>query len=641
MRGYGAPDSDGDGYPEDAGWGDPWEAGSGSDLEPSYELGFGSPTPPDRLGVVIYGVWPVALPSTGGILVEVFGAWESLGPYRVQLLDSSSAVYPQDAAGCVGAVRFDRFGLMVGRDDPSLCYTEARYAFVDGQPAPQPSRVLRFTLPPLPLGVYSVRVRWGALFGEEIVLEDALLITPPLRCEETWRITGALPSVFAASGATMPSGEVLRAVDGVPWPDGDVGPDPAPFGPLRALLLSCAEGLANLGGRVASLTSGVWEPLEDVPLESPLLWPAAADVWVGDRRVTYEGAPIPASPPWVLPGDVVDLVDGVERPEKTLVALDVGEVETSACWSPWSLLPLSQVERGLRDTLTTQATGQALWRLAQFWALPKPGNVSETAWRACLVAAAQGSRGTGANVQAFLEAFFSDAAQSFGVTLSPAFPQTLTWASGGAGSFPGSFLGRLVRVSFVPATATEPLPGQVWERKEGLFYVVGVGAVGASLELCPVRAGVWEAANFANGPFAVHPTEGDATASVLSFLWREPCPGWMPDGAGGRVRDTTGRPCRVEVFVGEDLQDDFPASYLLEPAGVSRASIDPLMPYGSQLMDSFNLAGASPAPPSAGNQTLGPFPLYLGGTDDTAARALDLVLPAGVDARALGWVWPS
>jgi hypothetical protein len=74
---------------------------------------------------------------------------------------------------------------------------------------------------------------------------------------------------------------------------------------------------------------------------------------------------------------------------------------------------------------------------------------------------------------------------------------------------------------------------------------------------------------------------------------------------------------------------------------VNRASIDPLMPFGSQLMDSFNLAGASPAPPSAGNQDLGPFPLYLGGTDDTAARALDLVLPAGVDARALGWVWPS
>jgi len=639
MRGWGAPDSDGDGLPEDAGWGDPWDASSGSASEAEYLLGWGEPTPPERLGVVTFGVWPVALPSTGGILVEVYGAWEELGPYRVQMLDSAASTYPQDTAGCTAPLRLDRFGLVEPRTDPTLCYTEARFGFVPGVPTPQTARVLRFTLPALPLGVFSIRIRWGASWGQEVVLEDAVRVVPPLRCEEAWRLAGGLPSVFAAAGARVSSAETLRAQDGVPWPDGEAGPDPAPFGPLRALMLATGEGLGLFGGRAASLLSGAWSPLEDVEVESPLLWPASGEVLVGDRRVTYEGAPDPAAPPWVLVSEAVDLDDNLQRPDKTLVALDVGQVPSSDLWNPWSLLPMSQVERAMRDTLTTQAEGSAFDRLAALYELPRMGDVSREAWRACLRASALGARGTRANVQAFLEGFFSDSALDFAVTLSPAAPTTLT-AQGGAGTFTDALVGRLVRLDFTPASAVLPLPGRPWETVSALFYVVALGAAGASVELCPLRAGLWEACNFASGPLASHPAQTTARAHFLSFLWREPTPGWL-DGAGGRTPDRSGRACVVEVFTGVDLQDDFPASYLLEPAGVSRAAIDPLMPYGSQLMDAFNLAGADPPPPTSGNQDTGPFPLYLGGVDDASARALALVLPAGVLPYAYGWVWPS
>jgi hypothetical protein len=583
----------------------------------------------------------VALPSTGGILVEIQADWESLGPYRVQLVNGLGAVFPQGAAGCVAPLIVNRFGLGVGRDDPSLCYVEERFAFVPGQPAPQPARFLRFTLPPLPLGLYAVRVTWGASWGEVVEIEDAVRIVPPLRCEESWRLASGLSRVWSKSGAKVSFAETLRADAGDPWPDGEDGPDPAPFGPSRALLLAWGEGLAQLSGRVVSLLSAPWEPLEDVPLESPLLFPSQGVAFVGEVRCEYDQGPDAASPPWLLEQTYPAQVDGVQRPEKSTVVLDVGTLTTEAAWSSWSLLPLSQAERALRDTLLTFAQSGALERLSALYAIPKPAQVSDTAWRLALRAAALGSRGTAANVHDFLEGYFSDAAQSFGVTLNPASPQTLTWASGGAGSFSPSLVGRFVRVEFVPASASTPLPGQRWETVSALFYVVSAaaGLTPATVELCPLRAGIWEACNFAAGAWAVHPDHTAATASFLAFSWREPTPGWMGEGSA-RVLDTTGTPCLVEVLTGEDLEADFPASYLLEPAGVDRASIDPLMPYGSQLMDLFNTEGNDPPTPVNGNQDSGPFPLYLGGTDDSAARALDLILPAGVHARALGWVWP-
>lgn len=273
----------------------------------------------------------------------------------------------------------------------------------------------------------------------------------------------------------------------------------------------------------------------------------------------------------------------------------------------------SQTEAAHRDTLILGAKEESLRRLSSFYGLPRPVRPSALTdfwWRRALRQGALGPRGLFGLVRAFLDEVTGPWRTDVAVTTGAPFSQRLTAASGAP--FLQDHVGREVLYS-----------GKRY-RVEGPQDVAGAG--GTYLVLSRAKTNAYAQAIFtAIGS----PTSG--TATILPYVIEEPSPG---HGAKSIVEACL---LRVRLFI-SDLSTA-PPTYLLgyaTPVGSPPPNPDPTlrptgMPKGGLVLtDEF----------AVGNQTVGPFPLYLAGdaTWETLRLLLEDLVPAGVRVETvIGW----
>lgn len=196
-RGWGSPDTPAPVSPIifDSGWG---SSGAG----PEFDRGWGSPDYGDR--VLVFLASPAIVPDDGGLLIRLFADWPSVGPYRVVLLDSyTGKQHPiaVDQIACTAPLRFTRLGDIAPRpaDEWFDCFIEPRATVVFGDPDPQgPQQYLVFVLPPVPPGLYDVRVTFGANFGIVLDVTRALRVVYRGRGREQWSMRTTFPHYYVA-----------------------------------------------------------------------------------------------------------------------------------------------------------------------------------------------------------------------------------------------------------------------------------------------------------------------------------------------------------------------------------------------------------------------------------------------------------
>jgi hypothetical protein len=131
-----------------------------------YDAGYGSPTITVHLTL-----WQAAegarYPDEGGAVLDLLGAWPVPGPYRVRLLDAEGTPYP-DSGGAYSA----------------------RPGESDAARTDKSQRLLKFSLPPLPVGVYDIEVAWGPSWSTVAVAAKAIEVVRRNRALSVYRIRG-------------------------------------------------------------------------------------------------------------------------------------------------------------------------------------------------------------------------------------------------------------------------------------------------------------------------------------------------------------------------------------------------------------------------------------------------------------------
>lgn len=273
------------------------------------------------------------------------------------------------------------------------------------------------------------------------------------------------------------------------------------------------------------------------------------------------------------------------------------------------LQPYSQTEQAARDTYLHKAESWAFDTLAELVGLPYNAGFSRAAWRDLLLAAAYGYRGTWTTFFAGLRALYEPQGEAVTVTRDPAAPQTLTYVSGlAAGGWECSHANRLIVVEGAVYWSTGPQIG---------------GGTSATLTLDAQATSYWQAADWSGLPAA-----DQVVATVLPFLPVEHTPGPILDNAGDQLDALTsgaGVGARIRLLLSQGFAS--PGSYLIDPAGAAKPAGQP---YGAHMMDLFD-----PNTPEAGDQTNGPFPLYLASADsvESLRKILRPLLVAGVDVE--------
>jgi len=313
---------------------------------------------------------------------------------------------------------------------------------------------------------------------------------------------------------------------------------------------------------------------------------------------------------------------------------------------------LSNLEQALRDTLIMRAPSRSIDRLAELYGLRRPDAFSAEAWRRFMRAVVWGPRGTPGCILDALEGLFWDSREVYQVTIAPGAPNTVTFVSGeevSGESVTGwtcRHVGRLVRLEFTPGSEL-PVDASLFDDEiptvSPVFWTTGPAGISgatttATLELATVGSAYWGGAKWDGGVFEV-PTTTTATLTVLPFVLREVQPGRGDD----RRLDNWARPCELQILL-EDTSVTVPPTYLLDPGGVDRDTVDATMPLGGILLDEFDLDGDSDGdsepPPTEGNQETGPNPLYLVGEELVElARIVDPLLAAGCRARVVRHVF--
>jgi len=147
----------------DTGFGSPF----GSEVAPQVDLADGQ-----------------AIPDDGGTVINLTANWMEEGPYSVRLLDAESTLFPV-ATDCYSAVP----------GQGNVCYTDAAKG------------VLKFSTPRLPVGIYSIRLQWGA--GNEVTLSNALTVVRRNRSINTVRIRTRYPKVYVTGPRSIRGEKVL------------------------------------------------------------------------------------------------------------------------------------------------------------------------------------------------------------------------------------------------------------------------------------------------------------------------------------------------------------------------------------------------------------------------------------------------
>ena len=201
-RGWGSPDTPAPIAPItfDRGWGSPDAVGT------EFDRGWGSPDYGDLIHIFLAS--PANVPDDGGELIRLYSEWPTLGPYRVVLLDSyTGKQHPiaTDQIACSAPLRYTRLGAIAPRPASQWydCFIEPRATVVFGEPDPQaPQQYLVFILPPVPPGLYDVRVSFGAHFGTVIDVASALRVVYRGRSREQWAMRTTFPRYYEAGVLT-------------------------------------------------------------------------------------------------------------------------------------------------------------------------------------------------------------------------------------------------------------------------------------------------------------------------------------------------------------------------------------------------------------------------------------------------------
>jgi len=189
-HGFGAPSTWLDvpvGYvPEiyDAGFGSPTTLGDWGDLDLSVDFGdtgFGSP-----LTILLVVADPSDVRDDGGQIVRGIADWPIVGPYQVELLDAAGTSYP-----CYGCVPGEG-------QEAGDCYTDKTRA------------KLTFATPPVPIGVYDLRISWVDGTQQSSTIEDALEVHYRGRFGMVYEVRSRFPPrAYSAGRRALASEDVL------------------------------------------------------------------------------------------------------------------------------------------------------------------------------------------------------------------------------------------------------------------------------------------------------------------------------------------------------------------------------------------------------------------------------------------------
>jgi len=239
----------------------------------------------------------------------------------------------------------------------------------------------------------------------------------------------------------------------------------------------------------------------------------------------------------------------------------------------------SALRQALDDTLIDEATGYAFDRLAVLYGFPRVFGFSAETWRGALQEVAFGPRGTLDNVMNVLEAIFTPWDEIRTVTRTA---NTLVSAS----NWQTYHEGRFVRF-----TDTDGVSSRYYSRN-----TAAAALPGTTLPLVRYGSSYWAA------PASPVVT---GTARVLPFLVEEP------------------RPCEFRVLLDRSIWST-PPTYLQTDGTIDRTAAAPGQPYGGHLLENAL---------ALGNQTDGPFPIYLTGDDIPGGlkSALDALLASGIE----------
>lgn len=229
MRGYGDPAGETPTATTPAtattwfgwGWGDPdpdtLHAAASSGLTWSgaeIEWGYGDEAYLEAAHILV--VSSQRQPDDGGEIVELRAEWPSIGPWRIRLVQRfTGATFPQADAPSL-YVNSPQPGQGIDVETNRVEVEEA------GELVTKPGTRLRFVLPPLPPGAYSVRIEAPppALLGSELTVEGALEIIHRGRPLEVYTHRRRYPEPYSV-GVRELTAEPLLGLH--PDADGDEG----------------------------------------------------------------------------------------------------------------------------------------------------------------------------------------------------------------------------------------------------------------------------------------------------------------------------------------------------------------------------------------------------------------------------------
>jgi hypothetical protein len=183
------------------GFGAPSELPVGA-ADPGFkDWGFGDPTPdpwPDAFSED-YGFGDIApapfeptvsdaifiFPDDGGHVVRLVATWTDIGPYRIQLIEKgTAAVFPNPAVqlGCYSGI--------AGQGVECFTTTKLKNGIkVAG-------KWLEFALPPLPPGVYQMRLSFGPGYLTIKNIDDLIRVVHRNRSLQQWSIRSTFPGIY-------------------------------------------------------------------------------------------------------------------------------------------------------------------------------------------------------------------------------------------------------------------------------------------------------------------------------------------------------------------------------------------------------------------------------------------------------------
>jgi len=152
----------------------------------SFDHGTGSPSA-FALSFVVVAPVDGIYPDDGGEVVTLEGSFTDTNPYSVRLIDQGGALYPELVDCWSGVVA-----------QGTECYPDTV------------ANRLSFVLPPMPPGVYDIRVTYGPSAGLVHTLEDAIRIVPRNRSRATYRMRSNLAKWLARGRVAIQQEEGIQ-----------------------------------------------------------------------------------------------------------------------------------------------------------------------------------------------------------------------------------------------------------------------------------------------------------------------------------------------------------------------------------------------------------------------------------------------